>query len=62
MGEWHSHPDGATTEPSANDKSMYRWFADALIDEGYPPIMLIAGEKDVRCIVDIAEASFNIVT
>jgi len=55
MGEWHSHPNGATTETSDDDKNAYRWFADALADEGRPPIMLIIGENDVRCVIDLAE-------
>lgn len=44
MGEWHSHPDGAACSPSADDYRSYAWLSDHMHSEGYPPIMLIAGE------------------
>jgi integrative and conjugative element protein (TIGR02256 family) len=60
IGEWHSHPDGATTDPSIDDKNAYRWFADALADESRPPIMLIVGKHDVRCVIDLIEVSLSL--
>lgn len=36
IGEWHSHPDGSTTEPSRADCSQLSFLAEHLRDEGVP--------------------------
>lgn len=61
VGEWHSHPDGATTQPSEDDAIAYAWLAEALIAEGRPPIMLIVGAHDVRCIIHPAQGALALV-
>jgi len=61
VGEWHSHPDGATTEPSGDDAIAYAWLAEALIADGRPPIMLIVGAHDVRCIIHPGQGALALV-
>ncbi len=43
-GEWHSHPDGHSTRPSADDTALFAWLADHRLTDGFPPLMLIAGD------------------
>jgi hypothetical protein len=52
LGEWHSHPDATRCEPSSDDQKAYGWLAEHMIVEGYPPVMLIAGERgDICCTI-----------
>jgi integrative and conjugative element protein (TIGR02256 family) len=52
LGEWHSHPDGFSSDPSSDDQTAYRWLAQHMIVEGYPPVMLIVGDRgDIRCMI-----------
>ena len=44
IGEWHSHPDGCSTNPSQNDLIQLSELASAMHDEGLPSLMLIIGE------------------
>jgi len=57
VGEWHSHPDGYTTEPSEDDRTVFRWLDDHMVRDGRPPVMLIAGEKDFRFFLGSMDAS-----
>lgn len=43
-GEWHSHPDGHSTRPSTDDVALFAWLSDHRLIDGFPPLMLIAGE------------------
>jgi proteasome lid subunit RPN8/RPN11 len=45
VGEWHSHPDGATIAPSSDDKKVMKWVREHMGAEGGPGLVLIAGEK-----------------
>lgn len=43
-GEWHSHPDGHSTRPSTDDVALFAWLSDHRLTDGFPPLMLIAGD------------------
>lgn len=45
VGEWHSHPDGCRTRPSEDDLKVFAWLTERMHDDGFPALMLIAGEK-----------------
>jgi proteasome lid subunit RPN8/RPN11 len=45
VGEWHSHPDGCPTRPSADDYKAYSWLVGHMQTETLPGIMLIIGEN-----------------
>lgn len=44
VGEWHSHPDGFSTNPSADDRKVFRWLLEHMRMDGLPPVMAIVGE------------------
>lgn len=46
IGEWHSHPDGCSTDPSSDDAKVFAWLTEKMNIEGKPPLMLIAGEGE----------------
>lgn len=50
-GEWHSHPRGYGVLPSGDDVGLYCYMAAEMAVEGYPPIMLIAGDNEFSLIV-----------
>jgi integrative and conjugative element protein (TIGR02256 family) len=51
IGEWHSHPDGHSANPSEDDCKLFNWVREYTTQDGYPPVMLIVGEKESRWIV-----------
>lgn len=51
-GEWHSHPTGCGVLPSGDDVGLYGYMAAQMAVEGYPPIMLIAGDNEFSLIVE----------
>jgi integrative and conjugative element protein (TIGR02256 family) len=44
VGEWHSHPAGSSTYPSATDIRQICWLTAELENEGLPALMMIAGD------------------
>ena len=44
IGEWHSHPDGNSVEPSANDQKLLNWIRSGLQETGEKGLMCIIGE------------------
>lgn len=44
VGEWHSHPDRASTMPSNTDFVQLLWLAEELENEGLPGLMTIAAQ------------------
>ena len=44
VGEWHSHPRGSSTRPSATDIRQLCWLTEELESEGIPALMVIAGD------------------
>jgi len=51
LGEWHSHPDGLSAEPSEDDCKLFDWVSEHTSQDGYLPVMLIVGEKESRWLV-----------
>ena len=41
VGEWHSHPDGASAMPSSTDFAQLSWLRQELQNEGLPGLMAI---------------------
>ena len=50
VGEWHSHPNGYSTNPSSDDRNVFHWIGEHLSVDGLPPAMLIVGETELRWI------------
>lgn len=46
VGEWHSHPRGSSTRPSATDIRQLCWLTQELENEGVPALMAIVGDND----------------
>ena len=46
LGEWHSHPDESTCEPSLADVAFLAWLTDHMFLDGMPALMAIVGEGD----------------
>jgi integrative and conjugative element protein (TIGR02256 family) len=44
VGEWHSHPRGASARASSTDVKQIAWLSINLRSEGCPAVMLIVGE------------------
>lgn len=45
VGEWHSHPDGCSCAPSVDDCKVFAWLTAHMSVDGFPALMIIAGEK-----------------
>jgi integrative and conjugative element protein (TIGR02256 family) len=45
VGEWHSHPDDCSCQPSDDDLKVFSWLTETLADDGKPSLMAIAGEN-----------------
>lgn len=53
IGEWHSHPNGASIKPSNDDRKVFSWLNNIMERDGFPPLMLIVGEKKkIACFVE----------
>lgn len=53
IGEWHSHPDNASTRPSLDDQNLFSWIKKLMSRDGLPALMLIVGGKNkVSCFVE----------
>lgn len=48
VGEWHSHPVGASAQPSNDDMKAFNWLADIMINDGLPPLMLIVADNQTK--------------
>ncbi|MCU1300705.1 MAG: ThiF family protein [Candidatus Sulfotelmatobacter sp.] len=55
IGEWHSHPDGYGTVPSDDDCNVFSWLSEKTHEDGFPPIMLIVGERGMRWFIGSIE-------
>lgn len=44
IGEWHSHPRGASTMPSGFDLDAFAWLTRLMSIDGLPAVMMIVGE------------------
>ncbi len=57
IGEWHSHPPSASTQPSRIDLDQISWLASLSDVDSHPILMLIAGDQEIRIILAGSEAS-----
>lgn len=48
IGEWHTHPEGASADPSPIDRKQLDELAADLASEERPGIMAIVGSSDIR--------------
>jgi proteasome lid subunit RPN8/RPN11 len=46
VGEWHSHPDGYSTQPSEDDENLFTTLQRESQTGGLPAVMAIAGEHE----------------
>jgi ThiF family/Prokaryotic homologs of the JAB domain len=46
VGEWHSHPDGHSCDPSSDDAKVFAWLTEHMYEHGLPAVMSIAGQHD----------------
>jgi len=46
IGEWHSHPRGASTTPSDYDVAAFGWLTALMSKDGLPAVMMIVGDAD----------------
>lgn len=44
VGEWHSHPCGASTMPSGLDLAAFTWLTRLMSIDGLPAVMMIVGD------------------
>lgn len=59
LGEWHSHPRGASTMPSGDDRNVFAYLARHLAPTGQPFGMTICGQKDFRILFGWNEMRFE---
>jgi integrative and conjugative element protein (TIGR02256 family) len=52
IGEWHSHPDHCSTNPSGDDRALFAWLTEHLARDGVPPVMCIVGQHDERWFIE----------
>ncbi|HAC16475.1 MAG TPA: hypothetical protein DCE78_11105 [Bacteroidetes bacterium] len=50
LGEWHSHPQGFSTEPSTDDFNLYDYLYKRMSRQGSPVLMGILGDDDCNLI------------
>ncbi|MGF1729489.1 ThiF family adenylyltransferase [Photobacterium kasasachensis] len=48
IGEWHSHPKGASVKMSSLDKIQLRELAESLSRDGLPAYQMIVGEREIK--------------
>jgi proteasome lid subunit RPN8/RPN11 len=46
VGEWHSHPDGASTQASEDDIVLFEWLSGHRRMDGLPAVMAIVGDAN----------------
>ena len=47
VGEWHSHPNRCSCNPSSDDRKVFEWLTVNMSDAGLPALMVIVGEKQL---------------
>ena len=48
LGEWHSHPENCSTNPSELDEKLFSHLAQSMGGQGYPAIMCILGDDNLN--------------
>jgi len=60
VGEWHSHPKGASTAPSRTDICQIGWLAETMSSDECPGLMLIIGDRGVSACMGMVEPTLAI--
>ena len=60
IGEWHSHPDRHSTQPSEDDSKVFSWLTEHMAKDGLPPLMMIAGRGEFRIFVSDMENAIQV--
>jgi hypothetical protein len=61
VGEWHSHPEGYSTAPSADDIQVFSWLTELMDRDGFPALMMIVGDVGhVSCFLGMMAAAENL--
>jgi hypothetical protein len=47
LGEWHSHPQGCSTNPSSLDEELFFSLSETMYRQGYPFLMGILGDNNL---------------
>ncbi len=47
IGEWHSHPSGYPSNPSADDRALLASLTDRMSNDGLPMLMVIVAEDSI---------------
>jgi integrative and conjugative element protein (TIGR02256 family) len=45
IGEWHSHPEGCSSDPSEEDREAHAWLAREMATDGLPALIAIQGDR-----------------
>jgi integrative and conjugative element protein (TIGR02256 family) len=53
VGEWHSHPQGYSSAPSAADVRQLVYLTLGMADDGLPAVSAIVSEKDVQLMAGV---------
>jgi integrative and conjugative element protein (TIGR02256 family) len=60
IGEWHSHPDSCSIDPSAEDMKVFSWMTDRMTAAGLPALMAIIGQhRSSSWFLDRIETDFS---
>jgi len=51
IGEWHSHPNNCSVDPSIADINTFNWLKSIMDFDSLPSIMMIIGENKAYCII-----------
>lgn len=57
IGEWHTHPTGSNSEPSALDRTLLSWVADLRQLFLMPGLLLILGDDGLRAVIQTGTRS-----
>jgi len=52
IGEWHSHPNGCSAEPSSDDHQQLEYVADVMARDGTPAIVMIVSDSSISVSLD----------
>ena len=57
VGEWHSHPEGCSVDPSIDDKELFAWLTQNMSGQSRPAIMLIVSDrKQYQILANMSQA------
>jgi molybdopterin/thiamine biosynthesis adenylyltransferase len=59
LGEWHSHPENCSTNPSQLDETLFGFLAKTLCRQGYPAVMCILGDDNINVYISFSDERIN---